>query len=114
MTIRLHPEMLAAAYEFLNETDPFSKWGLPSSEDVKFRVLKTTRWHADCFKKRDAFCIRVSQATHSHTMTLFGSIAHEMVHIRQMILKDKATHNALFARLAKEVCQHHGFDIRAF
>lgn len=114
MTLRLTPELLASAYEFLSETDPFIKWGMPSTDDVTFKVVRTTRWHGDCEQSGDKFVLRASQGTNGHTMTLLGTLAHEMIHIRQFLLKDSGSHNALFDRLAGQVCKHHGFDIRAF
>jgi SprT-like family. len=114
MTLRLTPDCLAAAYDFLSETDPFIKWGMPASEDVTFKVVRTTRWHGDCNHTAGKFVLRCSQGTNGHTMTLLGTLAHEMIHIRQFLLKDSGSHNALFDRLAKQVCKHHGFDIRAF
>lgn len=114
MTLRLTPDLLAAAYDFLSETEPFIKWGLPSSDDVTFKVVRTTHWHGACDHDAGKFMLRVSQGTNGHTMTLLGTLAHEMIHIRQFLLKDSGNHNTLFDRLAKQVCKHHGFDIRAF
>ena len=33
MTLRLTPDMLAAAYDFLRTTVPFSRWRLPEADD---------------------------------------------------------------------------------
>jgi predicted SprT family Zn-dependent metalloprotease len=108
----LTPEMCVAAYEFLNTTRPFRRWKLPPADDVEFEVTNersTFGWHQE---NR----IAISDASNGHTATFLQSMAHEMIHLHQLIRKTGSPtgHNAEFHRLARQVCRHHGFDPKAF
>ena len=58
--------------------------------------------------------IRVSEARNGHAVTLLATLAHEMIHLRQVRSGDSGNHNALFRKLAGQVCTAHGFDLKAF
>jgi hypothetical protein len=120
MTLPLTPETLAASYEYLRTTPPFSKWNLPDAEDVKFSVGKAL----DCFAHYQwdgtRHTITVSSRATGYTMTLITSMSHEMVHLHLWETKQESKrsgprhHNAAFKRYAAQVCKYHGFDPKAF
>jgi hypothetical protein len=118
MTLRLTPDLLAAAYEYLSLTDPFLDLNLPPAEEIIFRVIKTPRWHADCekLKRPDGrkYLIRVSQGTNGHTGTLMATMAHEKIHVHQLDTGQSAAHNEMFDQIAARACAAHGFDPLTF
>jgi len=118
MTLRLTPEMLATAYEFLRASAPFRAWRLPESDDVEFHVIgaRDRRGHY-CSGDGVLHRIAISAANVGHSETLIRTIAHEMVHLHQReqrLETPNTEHNAEFWHLARLVCIHHGFDPRAF
>lgn len=116
MTLRLTPESLAAAYDYLRTTDPFIGWKLPKSGRVKFVVIKDPRRFADFGVENGVPTIRVSTARNGHTITLLSTVAHEAIHLHQYLtgLETKGEHNADFKRRAARVCARHGFDSKTF
>lgn len=111
--MRLTPDVLRAAYEFLRSTEPFRRWALPSPEYVKFVVSRSKKVMGDYVVLPNCHRIRISERLHSHTHTLIHTMAHEMVHLRQAIRgasRAKTEHNADFMRQWAIVCRHHGFD----
>jgi hypothetical protein len=120
MTLPLTPEMLAAAYDFLKATPPFNKWGLPESEEVKFRVGRRPteaaryQWDGVCHT------ITVSEKGVGYSASLLRAMAHEMVHLHleETGMESRAhsaeVHNGAFRVLAAQVCKVHGFDPKAF
>jgi hypothetical protein len=114
MTLRLTPDMLAAGYDFLRATLPFSKWRLPESDDLGFHVVRDSSLSADFGVERDIPFIRVSEASNGHTSTLLASLAHEMIHLRQHLTGDRELHGPRFKRMAARVCAIHGFDPKIF
>lgn len=116
MTLRLTPDMLAAGYDFLRETEPFKAWKLPPAEEVGFAVLRTKRHFADFGVENGVPMIRVSEGRHGHIATLLGSIAHEMIHLHQWRkrLDRGGDHNQDFHRRAARVCAIQGFDPKTF
>jgi hypothetical protein len=118
VSLRLTPEMLATAYEFLRTSAPFRAWNLPDADDVEFHVIaaRDRRGHY-CRGDTARHRIAVSAANVGHSETLLRTIAHEMIHLYQSERRSetpKAEHNGEFGRLARLVCVHHGFDPRAF
>lgn len=115
MTLSLTPAVLRAAYDFLNETQPFCKWNLPDGEDVEFRVVRdrlTHAWHSVVDKKN---VIAISILTVGHTTTLMRAMAHEMVHVHERRSSCNATgHSRAFAKWGAMVSKYHGFDPREF
>jgi hypothetical protein len=118
MSLRLTPEMLVAAYEFLRVSAPFRAWKLPDADEVEFHVIgaRDRRGHY-CTGEGALHCIAISAANVGHSETLIRTVAHEMLHLHQRERRSETPHtehNAEFRRLARLVCVHHGFDPRAF
>ena len=114
MTLKLHPEMLAAAYEYLRTTEPFKGWNLPHADEIGFHVVKTPSMAADFCVENDMPLIRVSLVKNGHTNTLISTMAHEMIHLRQHLTKDREHHGQRFKKMAARVCKAHGFDPTTF
>lgn len=117
MTLRLTPEALRAAYEFLRGMPPFNRWRLPAPDYISFEVTSSTIDHGIYHAPKDGpHRIKISGAVNGHTATLLMTMAHEMVHLYQQVsgTATRAQHNAQFKRLAAQVCRHHGFDPKAF
>jgi hypothetical protein len=114
MSLRLTPDMLAAGYDFLRATEPFKRWKLPEADEVGFCTLRDRSIFGDVGIEDGIPIIRVSEARNGHAVTLLATLAHEMIHLRQFQLADSGNHNALFRRLAVQVCRAHGFDPKAF
>lgn len=120
MTLKLTPEVLAAAYDYLCVCEPFCRWNLPDSEDVVFNVGRAL----DCFAHYQwdgaRHTITVSANSVAHTSTLINSIAHECIHLHLWATDQESKrsgprhHNAAFRRYAAQVCKFHGFDPKAF
>jgi hypothetical protein len=113
MTLRLTPEMLERAYDFLRTTPPFRGWSLPDADAVEFHVSRKD----DCFGWFIPVKIGVSERNVGHTATLVRIMAHEMIHLYQHLIKsdrDGVNHNANWRKLANQVCRHHGFDPKSF
>ena len=114
------PDILRAAYEFLEKTPPFSKWNLPDADDVKFVAAKSRAYAGRCtmFAPADdpKFCIDISIRKQKHTVSLMATMAHEMIHVHMghACFKGKNHHDEAFWALAKQVCDEHGFDIGTF
>lgn len=114
MTLRLTPDLLAAAYDFLLTTHPVKSWKLPPSDEVEFHVVRSTKIFGDCVQDGDKLVIRVSEAKNGHMETLLATIAHEIIHLRQFITGDTGNHNAYFHKMARQVCKAHGYDPKSF
>lgn len=116
--MKLTPDLLAAAYELLRETAPFSGWALPESEDVTFTPLRTTRLWGDCAKLLSGkFRVRLSSTKHTRLTAVLATMAHEMIHLHLDYAgaKDNSDHGRVFRRLAAQVCRHHPeFDPATF
>ena len=117
MTLKITPDMLARAYDFLSSTAPFDRWNMPDSDDVTFRVSNGSDcgW---CDRKRGRRPeIAISSRRHGHTLSLLMTMAHEMVHLHMdhcRMATSGVEHSAAFHKLAAQVCKHHGFDPKAF
>ena len=114
MTLKLHPEMIAAGYEFLRQTEPFHHMKLPEAEDIGFHVVRSRKMFADFSVENGIPVIRVSTEKNGHTNTLLATIAHEMIHLHQELTGDRETHGPRFKRMAAKVCRAHGFDPLTF
>ena len=120
MTLQLTPEMLAAAYDFLRTTPPFTGWRLPESDDVVFRLSLRPKEFGRYQWDGEHHTITMSIKAIAHTDTLMRYMAHEMVHLS--LEKDglesktggEEVHNAEFRKRAARVCKYHGFDPKAF
>ena len=120
MTLPLTPETLAAAYEYLLTTPPYSGWNLPDSEDVKFIVNRKLRKKFAQYQwNGERHTIAMSAASIGHTATLIEALAHETIHLYLEHMGwesrgNESVHNPAFQKLAAKVCKFHGFDPKAF
>ena len=113
--IALNGDIMAAAYDYLRSTPPFNRWGLPPSKDVGFRVTRSHREAGVC-EVLDSGKIRVgmSSVLHGHSASILVTMGHEMIHVRQFLRNDPATHGKAFQKMAEQVCEKHGFDLLGF
>lgn len=115
MSLTFTTDTLRAAYNFLNETPPFSRWNLPDGEDVVFKVVRDRKryaWHDVADGKHT---IALSSVVVGHTNTLVRTMAHEMVHVHERTRTACATgHSKAWVKWAAQVCQQHGFDPKDF
>ena len=114
MTLKLTPDMLAAGYDFLRTTAPFSKWRLPESDELGFHVVRDPGLSADFGVEQGVPYIRVSEANNGLAITLLSTLAHELIHLRQYLTGDREHHGPRFRRMAARVCAIHGFDPKTF
>jgi hypothetical protein len=122
MTLPITKELLAAAYEYLLLTPPFSKWNLPDSEDVVFGISRALREAGRYVWDPNDKTHHIIASIHgiAHTQSMMRFMAHEMIHLylRKMGWESKAAseeiHNAAFRKFAAQVCKVHGFDPKAF
>lgn len=120
MALRITPDMMVEAYNFLKTTPPFSGWKLPDSDEVGFHVVPDPNTSADFVIEGDnSMHIRVSSAIPIHANTLLMLVAHELIHMYQSmhkLAKNKSAlmHNADFKRRAKRICAVHGWDESLF
>jgi len=115
----LTPEVLAAAYDYLAACEPFCKWNLPDSDDIKFRVIRSNKVFAQ-YVYDGGHTIEVSSANVGHTKTLMETMAHELIHLHLRLtgMESKSSnpnvHNMPFRKLAAQACRVHGWDLKAF
>ncbi len=122
MTLPLTKEMVAAAYDYLCTTPPFSSWNLPDSEsgDVLFLVRGLRGDYAQYRWDGARHTITISRSAIGHTRTLFEKLGHEMIHLHlestgmESRRGGEDTHNAAFRKFAAMACKFHGFDPKAF
>jgi|SRR6185437_9271003 len=120
MTLPLTTEMLAAAYDYLRSTPPFSGWNLPEPEDIDFRVSRRPGEFGRYQLIGGRHTISMSAASIGQTSTLMRYLAHECVHMHLEITGMESrsggpnTHNAAFRKFAAQVSKVHGFDPKAF
>lgn len=115
VTLRLTPELIAAAYEYLRASQPFCRWALPPATDLKLKVTRSTKRRATFLYvpgTTDGCEIHVSERHAGQTITLLALVAHEMIHLKQRRsgARGDVEHNAEFRRLFNRVCRIHGFD----
>jgi hypothetical protein len=116
MTLPLTTDMLAAAYEYLCCAPPFSKWNMPPSEDVKFKVIKHKDRQAHYYTFGDVHHIEISSHFVGSHNNILATMSHEMIHlhISQACLKQRGHHDKTFNKYADRVCKIHGFDRLVF
>jgi hypothetical protein len=115
--IRLTPETLAAAYDYLATMPPFDEWNLPDSGDIKFKVAKHKTTFGWTTIRGETYDISISGHCCRRHQTLISIMAHEMIHVHQAsaCFMKRNVHDAAFWLLADEVCQHHpDFDRAVF
>jgi len=122
MTLRLTPQNLIAAYDYLKTTAPFNKWKLPDSDDLHFQITD----HADRYGHLHSFpkasgkyqAIAISAINTKTTQQLLETMAHELCHLKHFMDSGYKTrgygHGPIFKALAKRVCAAHGFKYETF
>lgn len=114
MTLKLTPDLLRAAYDLLGETEPFKRWNLPDSDEIRFRVYRSGDYGLFQTDGPD-MTISASERMIGHLGTLLSTIAHEKIHVYQHVTGMPMDHGAGFKKLAAEVCRHHrDFDPKNF
>jgi hypothetical protein len=116
MTLRLTPDNLAAAYEYLRSTLPFARWKLPHADEIGFRVTRH-HGHIATHQGGNTCTIEVSSYCVGQTSTLMWAMGHEMIHLHQYLHGHETrgvVHNADFWRKARSACRRHGWDERMF
>ena len=118
--ISLTPQRIAAIYDCLRQFHPFTRWGLPESDAVEFRVaarkdvqgeFARTKWD-----RLNGHRITVSYINNHHYDSVVRTIAHEMIHQAQEIAGTSTKpqyqhyHNEDFKKRAHKVCKAFGFD----
>ena len=127
MTLRLTPDALAAAYEYLRTTLPFKRWKLPHADEVEFHITRHRDREADYDRyvrgdghviKRGDHIIRISAYHVKTTCALLETLAHELIHLHQdgvaATRQYKVMHNKAFKVLARRVCDAHGWTLAEF
>lgn len=114
--MRITPEIIEAAYDYLRVTEPFAAWKLPEVDDLGFHVSRSPDRFADFIVLNGVSTIRVNEEKNTSTLVLMMTVAHEMIHLYQHLhkLDTKAQHNADFKRRAVRVCKSHGWDQNLF
>ena len=118
MAFPLTPHILKQAYDLLSTTEPFSRWNLPDSDDVVFKVRRGRSASATLLAERGKTVIGISTACNGHINTVLSSMAHEMVHLHEYRCKIRARgpdhHGGAFRKWAAQVCEAHGYDLKLF
>lgn len=116
MTLPLTPEMLRGAYDLLSTTPPFSKWNLPPSEEVTFRVVRSPNLRGWYRRENGRHVIAISSRCTGYLVSLLGTMAHEMIHLHEAAAGacTSGMHSAAFNCWAAQVCKYHGFDPKMF
>ena len=117
MTLRLTPDIIEAAYNFIKATLPFSRWKLPSADEIEFHVGRAQIYGCHSHEGGTKHRIMVSEGKVGRTLSLIATIAHECIHLYQAEngLETKNTeHNADFHKRAKRICALHGYDPKLF
>lgn len=110
----LTPELMAAAYEFLRASKPFSAWRLPEADDVEFHVTRHREIIGDHSMHGEKHVIRCSATNVGTTDALIRVMAHEMIHAHCDRRGIRGEHGKDFQAAADKVCRFHGFDRKGF
>ena len=118
--ISLTPNRIAAIYDCLRQFHPFTRWGLPDSDAVEFRVAARKDVHGEFVRdhgdRLNGHRITISYLKHHHYDSVVRTVAHEMVHQAQEIAGTATPqqHNEDFKKRAKKVCDATGWDAGQF
>jgi hypothetical protein len=117
MALKLTRDNLRAAYAYLSETEPFSRWNLPDADDVTFKVARSAAYFGWHTFDGSHHVIAISGATVHDTATLLATMAHELIHVHEHHAKQcrrAGGHSIAFHRWAAQVCRAHGFEPKGF
>lgn len=120
--MKLTVRIMRASYEYLVNTPPFSRWGLPLGQNVIFKITREKDVCGIYFPpgtfrpniKRHV--IAMVRGENKTSDLILATMAHEMIHLkREMdIGVDQCPHGAIFQRRADSVCRTHGFKRKSF
>lgn len=119
--MRVTPHAVETIYEALRALPPFSRWGLPHVDQVVIHVVPRYRRkfqlaEGGTLNGRPYLSVRAhdytGQAPDLHALTV--TIAHEAVHIAQVLAGEKPLHGATFQRRARSACRAMGWDLKTF
>lgn len=108
--MELTPDVLRAAYELLDETEPFKSWNLPPAEDINFEIVRSKKRLGRCHCDLSPLKIEISTLYHFYLPSVLLTMAHEMVHVHMHQQGMGYTHGRAFKALRDQVCAVHGFD----
>lgn len=114
--INVTPQQCAAVYDMLCTLPPFNSIpNMPTAEEIEWRCVNRMDIYGQ-YQALDPHVITVSTALVGHLETLIKVIAHEMVHLWQVmdLSVTKAQHNANWYKKARKVCNSLGYDPRSF
>lgn len=119
MPIKLTKDQLRLGYDLLTETEPFSRWNMMDSSEIRFVVTRARRTVGYYVFWNGRHEIGISARCVGTVNNLITFMAHEMIHMHQAVTKPRSDtpgveHNMAFLRLADEVCKHHDFDRHMF
>jgi len=108
--------MLRAAYDFLRASSPFCEWHLPPSSAISFDLENADHRLGYYNKVNGKHVIGIKARLIGKTSELIEVLAHEMVHLHRRIEYGNGSdpHDATFRKLARQVCNAHGFDFSRF
>jgi hypothetical protein len=116
MPVPLNAEMLAHAYDYLACQEPFSRWNLPPSEDVRFSISTSRKNFAHYQMIGGVHHIALSRRFVGRHETLIATLAHELIHLHQeqACMATTNAHDATFHKYADKICRIHEFDRLTF
>jgi hypothetical protein len=109
--------MLRAAYDSLAASSPFCEWDLPPSSAINFDLENSDRSRLGYYDNVNGkHVIAIKACLIGDTSELIRVLAHELVHLHRRIKYGRGDdpHDATFLRLARQVCNAHGFDVSRF
>jgi len=114
MAINLNTEMLAHCFDMLAATPFISKWNLPHSDDIKFKLVSRKRFFGRYIYDGGNHTIEISTKSVGTFQTLILTMAHEMIHLHQSMLDIPVADDATFEGFAEALCKELELDRLAF
>jgi SprT-like family len=108
--------MLRAAYDFLAATSPFCEWDLPPSSAITFDLENSDGRLGYYNNVKGKHVIGIKACLIGNTSEMIRVMAHEMTHLARRMKYGRGSdpHDERFQRLAREVCNAHGFALSHF
>lgn len=103
--MKVTPEIAEAMYNLLRSMRPFSKWNLPDSDQVGFHINGLKGEMGSHLYHTDAHHIRLSQRHVRDFESLSTTVAHEVIHMKQLMDGKKRDHGNYFKQHAFQVCE---------
>jgi SprT-like family len=110
-------KMLRGAYDFLAATSPFCDWDLPPSSAITFDLENSDRSRLGYYNNvNGTHVIGIRASLIGNTSELIEVLAHEVVHLHRRLKYGSGSdpHDHVFRKLARQVCNVHGFDLSRF